>query len=151
MNALWLQNLKKFATGTLVGGKRALDVNVVNSVTVIGGATVFKEARFHDAALTQINKRTGAWVQLDANSDAGAGTPADVANTCTQMLVNWNGSGAMQIGKGANAGAVSVIDQLGSGQTETVGVNLVAGDKVWVRAIQDTDIVSGELTVKLLG
>ena len=151
MKILFLKGIKKGATGTVVGGANCLDVSVKGSVTTIQGVLVFKEARFHDAAITTIPKRTSAWVQIDANSDAAAGTPADVANTCTQMMVNWNGGGALQVGVGANAGAVSVIDQLGSGQTVSTGVALVAGDKLWVRAVQDADIVAGELTVKLLG
>lgn len=152
MRALWLLNLKKFASGTTTGGKNGLDVNVINSITTTLGASVYKEARFHDPSVTTINKRTGAWVQLDANSDAAAGTPANIANTITSMMTNWNGSGALQIGVGANSGAVTVIDQIGSGQTITTGVTLASGDKVWVRAVRDTDITaSAELTVKFLG
>jgi hypothetical protein len=151
MRALWLQNLKRFVTGTIVGGKYALDVNVTNSITASLGSAAFKEARFHDAGVTNIPARTGTWVQLDANSDVAGSTPANVANSCTAMLTNWNGSGALQIGKGANSGAVSVIEQIGSGQTVTTSVSLASGDKLWVRAVQNAALTNGELTVKLLG
>ena len=152
MKPIWLRNLKKFATGTNVGGKYSLDVNVANSISASLGASAFKEARFHDPSVTQINKRTGSWVQLDSNSDAAGSTPTNVANTCTSMMVNWNGGAALQIGKGANSGAVTVIDQVGAGQTVTTGVTLASGDKLWVRAVRDTDVTAAsELTVKLLG
>jgi hypothetical protein len=67
------------------------------------------------------------------------------------MSVNWNGGSALEIGVGANSGAVSVIGAFGAGQTAQVGVALAATDKIWVRAIQDVAIATGELLVVLQG
>lgn len=151
MRPLWLPNLKDWLTGTTTGGKNGMDVNVLNTITTAAGALAQKEFRFHLPASKTINKRTGVWVQLDVNSDAAANTPADVANSCTAIELNWNGGAALQIGVGASAGAVTVLGTFGAGQTMQAGVTLSATNKVWVRALQDVDIVTGELLVALLG
>jgi hypothetical protein len=151
MRALWLQNLKDWATGTASGGKNGIDVNVINTVSTTGGALTYKERRFHLPASTTINKRSGAWVQLDVNSDVAPATPADVANTCSVLEMNLNEGAAIEIGKGANAGAVTAIAAGGAGQSKSVGVSLVSGDKIWIRALQDVDIVTGEILIVLSG
>lgn len=151
MRGLWLVNLNDWATGSLSGGKNALDVNVTNTITTAVGALAYKERRFHLPASKTINKRTGAWVQLDVNSDVAANTPANVANTCTALEMNLNEGSALEIGVGANAGAVTAIAAGGAGQTKITGVTLVSGDKIWVRALQDVDITTGEILVVLLG
>ncbi len=152
MHALWSVNLKDWITGTTSGGKNGLDVNVMNTITTASGALAQKEYRFHLPATTTINKRTGAWIQLDVNTDVAGATPADVANSCAGMEVNWNGGAALQIGVGANAGAVTVIGTFGAGQTVAMtGVTLIATNKIWVRALQDVNIITGELLVALLG
>jgi hypothetical protein len=153
MQPIWAQNLAKWITGTTVGSKQCIDVNVANTVAVpvTPASYAYKERRFHLPASKTINKRTGVWVQLDANSDVAANTPADIANTITEIRINWNGGSALEIGSGANSGAVSVIASAGAGQTSAIGVSLASGDKVWVRAIQDVDIVTGELLCMFLG
>ena len=152
MRILWLKNLKKAATGTTNGSKQCLDVNIASATSSFTiAATAFKEKRFHLPASTTINKRTGAWVQLDANSDVGAATPANVANTITEISINWNGGQALQFGVGANSGAVTEIGAAGAGQSIKIGTSLASGDKVWVRAVQDVDVVNGELMILLLG
>lgn len=152
MRALWLKNLKKFATGTTNSSKQCLDVNIASTTASLSlGSTAYKERRFHLPATTGVNARSGAWVQLDANSDVAGSTPANVANTCTEMEVNWNGGAALEFGVGANSGAVTVIGSAGAGQTKKFGVSLASGDKVWVRAIQNSAVATGELLVVLLG
>lgn len=151
MLGLWAVNLKAWLTATASGGKNALDVNVVNSITASLGTAAFKEARFHDAALTNWNAVGGAWIQLDANSAAAAGTPANVANSCTAMKVDWNGGSPVMLGVGANAGAVTQIAQLGAGESDTVGVILASGNKLWVRSVEGATVTDGKLSVKLLG
>lgn len=153
MRGLWLPNLKKFMTGTLVGAKYAIDVNVANSITTSAVSLAYKERRFHLGASTTIPKRTSNMVQLDANSDSAAATPADIANTILEMGLNWNGGEAIEIGVGANAAAAAaaIIGSVGAGQTRSFGVTLAAGNKLWVRALKDTDITDGELLVALSG
>lgn len=151
MKPIWLANLKKFVTGTSVGGKYAIDVNVANSITASLGSAAFKEARFHDASITGWNGVGGAWVQIDANSAVASATPANVANTCTSMKANWNGGTPVMIGKGANAGAVTQIAQLGAGESDTVGVTLSSGDKLWVKSVESAAVTDGKLSLKLLG
>lgn len=153
MRGVWLPNIKRWLSGTLVGGEPSINVNVLNTVPVpVAPANYqYKERRFHIASSTNINARTGAWIELDANSDVAAGTPADVANTIAEFRANWNGAGALEFGVGANAGAVTPIDSIGSGQTQAVGVSLSAGNKIWVRAVKNTAITSGELMILLLG
>lgn len=153
MTGLWFENLKKFATGTLNGGKYSLDVHVANSITTTSTTAAYKERRFHLGASKTIPKRTSNMVQLDANSDAAANTPADIANTITELGINWNGGEAIEIGVGANAAAAAanIVGSVGAGQTRNFGVSLVATNKIWVRAIKDTDITDGELLVALSG
>lgn len=147
MTPIWLVNLKDWLTGTTVGGKNGLDVNVINtSVPIAQTALAYAERRFHDAALTTIPASSSNPVQLDV---LGASTPANVAGTRTQMGVNWNGGAAVEILKGATAGAAVAIAAFGAGQTRAVGVTLALNDKIWVRAIQGSTITSGELLVVL--
>ncbi len=149
MTPLWVINLKQFITGTTVGGKYCLDVNVLNTVPVpvTPANYAFKEYRFHDVSLTNINASAGAFIQLV--------TAADIANTIAEMRVNWNGGAALIISKGADATAAALAANIlavaGAGQTFIIGAVLVAGDKVWVRAQQNVAITSGELTVSFLG
>lgn len=148
MRALWSVNLKDWVTATSTGGKKALDVNIANTVTTAAGSLSYKERRFHDAALTTIPASASNPVELNV---LGAASPTDVANTATQMGVNWNGGSAIEILAGATAGAAVAIAAFGAGQTRAVGVTLAAGDKIWVRAIQNATITAGELTVVLEG
>lgn len=146
MKGLWLPNIKRFLAGTLIGGSPCLNVNVLNTVPVPTAAAnyAYKEHRFMDASVTTINKSSGAWVQV-------GDTPADIANTIVEMRVNANLGAALQFGSGPNAGSVTVIGTTGAGQTTAFGVTLAAGDKIWVKAIQDNDVVAGELLVNLMG
>lgn len=153
MRSIWVENLKKFVDGTTIGGASCLKVSVENTspLPIATSSFVYFEKRFHLPASTTINRRSGAWVQLDVNSDAAAGTPANIANTIKEMRINWNGGAALEIGVGATAGVVSTIANAGAGQTTAIGVALSSGNKVWARALQDVDIVSGELLVQFLG
>lgn len=153
MRPLWLPNIKKFTTGRTVGSAQCIQVSVENTVPIpITPANyTYKERRFHLPATTNINGRAGAWIQLDANSDNAGSTPADIANTISEMRISLNGSDALEIGKGANSGAVTVIAAIAAGQTTAIGVTLVAGDKVWVRCIKSTASTGGELLVSFLG
>lgn len=153
MRGLWLPNLKKFITGTLNGSKYALDVHVANTISTAATSLAYKERRLHLGASTTIPKRSSNMVQLDANSNAAATTPADVANTVTELGINWNGGDPIEIGVGANAAAAAaaIIGSVGAGQTRSFGVSLVSGNKIWVRALKDTDLTDGELLVTLLG
>lgn len=148
MQPIWLQNLKKWATGTAVSTKNCLDVNVANSVTIATTSATYKERRFHDASLTTIPAIGSNPVELNA---LGAASPTNIANTITEFGINWNGGAALEILTGATAGAATAIGAVGAGQSKTFGVALVSGAKVWVRAIQAATIVSGELTVTFSG
>lgn len=153
MRPIWLPNLKEFATGFAVGSAKCIQVSVENTVPVPVAPSQYsyKERRFHLPAGTGINARTGAWVQLDVNSDVAAGTPGDIANTITELRVSWNGGAALEFGKGANSGAVTAIGAVGAGQSTAIGTALVAGDKVWVRALQNVAVATGELLLLFLG
>lgn len=151
MQPLWLNNLKKWATGTAAGSKQCLDVNIAQSVALTTTAptpTAYKERRFHDAALTTIPAIGSNPVQLNV---LGAASPADIANTCTEVGINWNGGAAIEILVGATAGSAVAKGAVGAGQTRSFGLPLVAGDKVWVRAVQAATITVGELMVTFLG
>lgn len=150
MRGIWLPSLKQFVTGTLVGSDYGLDVNIVNtSLPIALTALVYKEHRFMDAAVTNIPASGGTAVQIgDTNIPA-----ADVANTCTQLKVANNSGSAINIYVGANSGALTQIGVAHAGQIgEAVfGVTLASGDKVWIRAVQNAAITSGEVLVTLLG
>jgi hypothetical protein len=147
MRPVWLVNLKDWLTGTTVGGKNGIDVNIINTtVPIAPSSLVYAERRFHDASLTTIPASSSNPVQLDV---VGASTPANVSGTRTQMAVNWNGGAAIEILKGATAGAAVAIAAFGAGQTRAVGVSLANGDKIWVRAVQNVTVTTGELMVVL--
>lgn len=150
MRGIWLPNLKKWLTGTNVSSSYGIDVNVINAaVPTVGAALAYKERRVHLPATTAINGSAGAWVELDAVPGVTGG--AAISNTCTAMKINWNGGDILEIGEGANAGAVTVIATVGAGQTTDFGVALVATDKVWVRSVKTTGSTAGELTISFLG
>jgi hypothetical protein len=151
MRSLWLPNIKRFLTGTIVGGQASLNVNVINTIATAAAAFSYKERRFHLPATTAINGSGGAWVQLDVNSDTAGSTPANIANACSVMEINWNGGDALELGVGAIAGAVTPIGAVGAGQTLQFGVSLVVGNKVWVRTVKAAGSVAGELMVVFLG
>ena len=126
-----------------------LNINIVSSATlpVTGAAYTYKEKRFMNCATTNINGSGGAWIQI-GDTDFPA---ANIANTISEIRINANLGNALQFGKGANAGAVTEIGASGAGQSLALGVSLVAGDKVWVRAVQSAAVSSGELLVLFLG
>lgn len=136
-------------TGTMVGTKACMDVNVANSVAIPVALTSFsyKEHRFHDVSLTNINASAGAFIEVV--------TAAAIANTITEMRVNWNGGAAFIISTGADATAAAlstnIIAAVGQGQTFAIGVSLASGDKVWVRAMENAAITDGQLTLMFLG
>lgn len=147
MTPVWLKNLKKFATGTANGSKQCIDVHVANTITTAAGALAYQERRFHDPGTTNIPASSSNPVQLDAVFGTTAG--ANVSGSRSQMMVNWNGGEAIEILLGATAGTAVAIAAFGAGQTRTVGVTLVNGDKIWVRALKNAAITSGELLVVL--
>lgn len=151
MTPLWLQNLKRFATGTTVGAKYCMDVNVLNTVAVPVSPTLYayKERRFHLPATTNINASGGAWIELDVFSGSSGGTA--IANTITELGISWNGGEPLEIGKGANSGAVTVIAAVGAGQSRAFGCSIAVADKVWVRAVKNAAITSGELMATFSG
>lgn len=141
------------ATGTVVGSKSCLDVNVANSVPIpiVQASYDWKEYRFMDPAVTNINASAGAFVEIgDTNHAAG-----DVANTIEEVRVNWNGGNALVISSGADATAAALqanwIGVVGAGQTIAFGFDLASGDKIWVRALQNAAVTSGELLINLMG
>lgn len=153
MTGLWLPNLKKFLTGSTIGLKQALDVNVLNTVPVPVAPTnyAFKESRFMDASVTNIPASGSSFVEIgDTNFPAAA-----IANTIVELRLNWNGGGPIVISKGADATAAALsanrLNVIGSGQTISIGASLVATDKIWIRALKNAAITGGELTVALLG
>lgn len=147
MRGFWAVNLKDWITGTVSGGKNCLDVNVVNTITTAFGLTAYAERRFHDPSTTNIPASGSSPVQLDAVFGTTAG--ANVSGARSQMHVNWNGGEGIEILKGATAGTATAIAAFGAGQTRSVGVTLANGDKIWVRALKNAAITSGELLVVL--
>lgn len=153
MKGIWLHNLRKWVTGTLTGGKYGLDVNVVNSTLPIAFSEgSLLEYRFQDFSDTAVNELTGNFVQV-GDTDHPA---ADIANTITRAKFSNNSGGALVFAIGANAGAAaaaSPIAVVAQGQTSeaSFGVALVSGNKIWVRALQDTAIDSGQVLVTLFG
>lgn len=148
MRGVWLPNIKRWLTGTTVGASQALDVNIVAGAS--GASPTFKEYRFQDANVTQINGSGGVFVQIGDSGHAAS----DIANSIAQMKVANNTGAAIIIAAGANAAAAAAATPLAvvhAGQTSEAvyTVSLVATNKIWVRALQTSDIVSGELLVTL--
>lgn len=148
---LWLPNLKEFASGTTIGSKNSMDVNVANtaSIPVNISSLTFKEYRTQDAADTAIPASGGTAVQVGDT----AHPIAVIANTCTEMRLANNTGSALIIYKGANSGALTAIGVCNQGQTSEAvfGVSLVAGDKIWVRAVENTAVSAGIFMVTLTG
>ncbi len=140
---VWLENLKKFVTGTLNGSKYSLDVHVANAVATAASSFSYKEHRLHDAATNNINASSGSYEEID--------TAADVANTITELRIRNHTGAAILIGSGANAGAVSVIGVVHEGGEENFGVALIATNKIWIKAMENSAIASGKVLAILLG
>jgi hypothetical protein len=151
MRTLWLPNLKRFVTGTTNGSKRCMDVNVANAVATAASSFAYKERRVHLPATTTIPGSGSAMIELDVLS--GVSGDADIANDISEIGLNWNGDGIVEIGAGANAAAAAsnIIATVGAGQTKSFGTSLTAGDKVWVRSVKAATITDGELVVIFLG
>lgn len=152
MRPIWLVNIKDWMTGTTVGAKNGLDVNVINSsVPIALSSYAYKERRVHLASATTIPASASSMIELDVLS--GTTGAADIANTIAQMDLNWNGSGILEFGVGANAGAAAaaIIASIGSGQTRSFGVSLTSGNKIWVRAVKNVALTSGELVAVFSG
>lgn len=149
-NPIWLPNIKKWLSGTVVGASAALDVNVVSSVAP-GASTVLKEYRHHDAATINIDGNGGNFIEIGTVPSA-----ANIANTITQLKVANNTGKALAISVGANAAAaaaavplmVVVAGQIGEAVNS---VALVAGNKIWVRAVGASNVTSGILVAQLMG
>lgn len=148
-HGIWLPNIKRYLSGSLVGPTPTLAVSVLNTVPVPVATTQysFKERRFMDCAVTSIPASASPWVQIGDTSFPAA----DIANAITEMRISANLGAALVFGKGPNAGAVTEIAASAAGQTLAIGVSLVAADKVWVRALQNATVDSGELLVLFLG
>jgi hypothetical protein len=150
MTGVWLENLKKFLTGTTVGSKHCIDVNVANTVAVPVTASfadlAYKEHRLHDSSAANIQASGGAFIQM--------ATIADIANTCAALRVRNHTGGALVFAKGADATAAAAATPLAvchEGGEEVFGVTLVSGDKLWVRAMKNTALTSGEVLAILMG
>lgn len=149
MRGLWLPSLKKWVTGTLVGGKYGLDINVINAaIPVVSAALTLLEYRYHRAADNTVNGSGGAFVQV--------ASAADIANTITQMRVANNSGAPLAFSVGADATAAAAaapIAVVAAGQTSEAvfGVALAAGDKLWVRSLYTSNVTTGEFVVALLG
>lgn len=151
MKGIWLPNIKQWLTGTTISPTvQALDVNVANASLPINLAPLeYKEHRHMDFSVTTLPASAGVAVEIgDTNTPA-----ANVANTCTELRVANNSGNPVNIYSGPNSGALTQIGVAHAGQIgEAVyGVSLVAGDKIWVRAIQNSAGTSGKLLVTLLG
>lgn len=143
---IYFANLKRAITGTTVGAKQALDVNVVQSVVPAGSGQTVLETRFHDCASTGIQAVGGNFVEIE--------TAAALANTIAQMKVSATFAAPIQIRKAASAVAAAAapdIALLNKGQTMEVPVNLVAGDRLWVRSASTATASTGHLTLNLIG
>ncbi len=148
MRAIWAANLKDWFTGTIVTGKNCLDVNVTNTISTAAASFAYKERRFHDAALTTIPASTSNPVELNV---LGAASPTALTNNASEIGINANVGAALEILVGATAGAAVAIGAVGAGQTKSFGVTLSSGNHVWVRAVQNATITTGELLVTFSG
>lgn len=143
---IYFANLKRAITGTTVGSKQALDVNVVQSVVPGGSGQTVLETRYHDCAVDTINNNGGAFIEIE--------TAAALANTIALMKISCTFGQPIVIRKAANAGAAAAAADLAmvnKGQSLDVPVNLVAGDRLWVRSMSTTAVSSGLLTLNLIG
>lgn len=152
MRAVWLQNLKKFVTGTAVSSKNGMDVNVINvSLPTSFSETAHKEYRFQDAADTNIPGSGSAMVQIGDSLRLAA----NITNTITKLCIMNNTGSALTIGVGADAtaAAANIVGVAHAGQTSEAvfGVALSSGNKIWVRNIVAAASTSGELMVALKG
>lgn len=157
-NVIFFPNLKAAdsranQTGTVISGKVCADVNIANTsaIPVSQASYDWKEYRFMDQAVSQINASGGAFVEIGDTNHAAA----NVANDILEVRVNWNGGAAIVISTGADATAAASqanwIGVVGAGQTTAFSAVLASGDKLWVRALQNAAITAGELTINLMG
>lgn len=151
MRGLWLMALKNFATGTLNGSKRCLDVHVANTISTAQAAYAQLERRFMDTSDTQINASGGAFKEVGSTGFAAA----DIANTITELRIRNHTGSALVFSKGADATAAALAaNELGcvhEGGEENFGVSLASGDKLWVRALENTAVNSGKVLALLMG
>lgn len=151
---VWLSNLKKAATGTLVGTSECLDVRPQNTagtpiyVSGVGAASGrVLETRFHDTSSTTINASGGTWVQI--------GGATALANTITKMKVSCTFGEPIGIRKAATAGAAAALADdnalLNQGQSADFEVSFASGDKLWALSKSSNSISSGYLTLNLVG
>lgn len=148
---IWLPNLKRFLTGTTIGSSRALDVNVANTtpLPISPSELDLLEYRYMDFGVTGINVLSGAYVQIGDTGHAAA----DIANTITKAKVANNSGRPLLIGSGANAGAVTVFAVVAAGQTSEAvyAAALAAGDKVWIKSLDEVAGDSGVVLVTFYG
>lgn len=143
---IYFANLKRAITGTTVGSKQALDVNVVQSVIPGGTGLSVLETRFHECSVTNIQAKSGSFVEIES--------AAALANTISKMKVSCTFGEPISIRKGANAAAAAAATDLAllnQGQTADFEVSLSSGDKLWVRSRTSTAINTGYLTLNLIG
>lgn len=142
----YFANLKRAVTGTTVGSSHAADVYIANTTLPVAfSAITMKEYRFQKMSDTAIPASGGTAIEIGDSAHVAA----DIATTCTQLKCSNNSGGAFNIYKGANSGALTLLAAIAQGQTSEAvfGVALVATDKVWVRAIENTAISSGQILV----
>ncbi len=140
---LW--NLQQNATGTEIGSKNALDVNIANAspVPVTQGGDVLV-TEFHNISSVNINGSAGAFVAL--------GSGSALASDIVQIQVSYTAGQPLEFGIGASAGAAVrkfIINQ-GEGPT-TLSVALSSGERLWVRSLSATGVTGGYITMNLIG
>jgi len=145
---IYFSNLKRAITGTTVGAKHALDVNVLATVSP-GSAEVVQETRYHDNSSVNIQNNAGTFVEIGTSPAAAA-----LGVAITKIKVNCTFGEPIVIRKGANAAAAlagSDLCLLNKGESNEFPVSLIAGDRLWVRSKSGNAVVSGLLTLNLIG
>lgn len=145
---IYFANLKRAITGTTVGAKHALDVNVLATVAP-GSAEVVQETRYHNNATTNIQSSAGNYVEIGTDPAASA-----LGVAITKIKVNCTFGEPISIRKGANAAAADAgtdLCLLNKGEANEFPVSLIAGDKLWVRSKSTNSIATGLLTLNLIG
>jgi hypothetical protein len=155
MRGIWALNLKRFITGTTIGSKYGLDVNIANTSTIPTSSIspTYREFRHMDASVTSINDRSGAFKEIGDTNFAAS----NVANTITEIRIANNTGYPLIVSKGADATAAATssnfLGVVNEGQTSEAkfGCALVAGDKLWVRSMGSSSVSAGIVVVTLFG
>ena len=145
---IYFSNLKRAITGTTIGAKQALDVNVLQTVSP-GAGEIVQETRYHDNASTNIQSNVGNFVEIGTSPVASA-----LGVNITKIMASCTFGEPIVIRKGANAAAAAGnpdLCLLNRGEKSEFPVSLVAGDRLWVRSKSGNAAVTGLLTLNLIG